>query len=100
MKIRVFAKRPDSVWHVTNVENNLPNLQRYVGGHIETVTIAKDVVIICNEDGRILGLPYCCTILNCDFFGDLLIAGVDGDEFADVPITFEVAKAIGICKNN
>lgn len=98
-KIKVFAKRPDSNWYVTNVSNTLENLQRFVEGYIETATVAKDVVVICNEEGLIRGMPRSCTILNHDFFGPVLIAGVDGDEFADVPITFAEAKAIGLCKD-
>ena len=97
--IRALAKRPDSKWYSTNVSNTLENLQRFVEGYIETATIAKDVVVICNEEGRLKGMPYCCTILNHDFVGPVLIVGVNGDEFADVPITFAKAKELGLCKD-
>jgi hypothetical protein len=92
--IRALAKRPDSKWYSTNVSNSLENLQRFVGGYIETVTFAG-LVIICNEEGRLKGLPYCCTILGHDFVGDILIVGVNGDEFADCPLTLAEAKRIG-----
>ena len=85
-KIRVFTKRPGcpprSVW----VTNSLKNLQNAVGGYIETVTLTADLVVICNEEGRILGLPHNCEICGVDFCGDIIIAGVRGDEFADVPV--------------
>lgn len=55
-----------------------------MGGYIETCTFASDAAIICNEEGRLLRLPYNCTLLGLDFFGTVLIAGVKGDEFASV----------------
>ena len=77
-KIRVISKRPGcpprSVW----VSNTLENLQRNVGGYIETVKLATDMCVICNEEGRLLGLPHNCTICGVDFVGDILLVGVKG----------------------
>lgn len=84
-KIRVFAKRPDSGWYTTWISNSLENLQRYVGGYIETVGLFKDACIVCNEEGRLRGLPYNCEICGVDFVGDILLVGTNGDEFCDVP---------------
>lgn len=67
------------------MENTLKALQREVSGYIETVTIASDAVIICNEEGRILGLPDNCRVCGVDFVGTVLIVGTKGDEFCDVP---------------
>ena len=58
MKIRAIIKRPDEEYgHVSYISDTLENLQRTVGGYIETVTIASDMAIICNEEGKILGMP-------------------------------------------
>lgn len=85
-KIRVYALRTDrDTGYVTNVSNSLENLQRFVGGYIETWSPFSNWTVICNEEGRLNGLPYNCTIMGQDFYGDILIAGVDGDEFADIP---------------
>ena len=93
-KIRVISKRPGcpprSVW----VSNTLENLQTAVGGYIETVKLATDMCVICNEEGRLLGLPHNCTICGVDFVGDILLVGIKGEEFADLPITFEQAKGV------
>jgi hypothetical protein len=92
-KIKAIVKRADEpVGHMTNISCSLENLQKHVGGYIETVTIARDLVIICNEEGRLLGLPHNCRIAGVDFVGDIVILGVDGEDFADVPITFEEYK--------
>lgn len=93
-KIRAISKRPGcpprSVW----VSNTLENLQRYVGGYIETVTFATDMCVICDEEGRLKGKPYNCTICGVDFVGDILLVGVKGEDFADLPIDFQRAKEL------
>ena len=48
-KIRAIVKRPDEKYgHVTNISCTLKNLQRIVGGPIETVSFGPGAVIICN----------------------------------------------------
>ena len=84
-KIKVIVKDPGKPARVVWISNRLENLQRTVGGYIETVTISTDVVIICNEEGRIRNLPYNCTILGADFFGTIFLAGINGEEFGNVP---------------
>ena len=81
-----------SVW----VTPSLENLQAYVGGYIETVTLADDLVVICNEEGRLMRLPHNCTICGVDFYGDIIIAGVDGDgeDFTHIPLPFAAMKAV------
>ena len=85
-KIKVFTKRPDGIPRSVWVTNSLKNLQNAVGGYIEAVTLAAALVVICNEEGRILGLQHNCAMCGVDFCGDIIIAGVRGDEFADVPV--------------
>ncbi len=94
-KINVIIKRADEpIGHKTAVSNTLKNLQNHVGGHIECVPIATDLVIICNEEGRLKNLPFNCRICGIGFVGDIIIAGVDGEEFSDVPITFDTYKRL------
>ncbi len=99
-KIKVIIKRADEErGHSTNISDSLENLKKHVGGYIETVTIHKelippelkatgDLVIICHEEGWLQGLPYNMNLFGFNFVGDLILAGVNGDEFADVPFTF------------
>ena len=84
-KIKVIIKRPDEAGHVTNISNTLENLQRTVGGPIECVTIAEDLVIICNEEGKLRGLPYNFTCCGDRFVGTIIMAGRCEDEFTDIP---------------
>lgn len=93
-KIKVITKRPGqpprSVW----MANSLENFQTAVGGHIEAGTLAKDMAIICNEEGVINDLPYNCTICGVQFFGDIVLVGVKGDEFADLPLEYKDMKRL------
>ncbi|MBQ6621547.1 MAG: DUF3846 domain-containing protein [Mogibacterium sp.] len=91
-KLRAIVKRPDEEFgHMTNVSVSLKNLQNLVGGYIETVTLGPinpDLVVVCNEEGRLMGLDYNCTVAGIDFVGDIVVLGMDGDKFSDIPISF------------
>lgn len=65
-------------------DNTLEAFQEAVGGYIETVTIQDGVVIICNEEGRLMGLEPNVDINGIDFVGTILAVGVKGDEFASL----------------
>ena len=93
-KIKVLIKRPDSKIYSTHISDTLENLQKIVGGYIETVTLWQDATVICNEEGRIKELPYNCNIAGVDFYGTVIIVGVDGEEFGDVPIDLKEAKIL------
>lgn len=83
--MKAIRKKPGCTPEIIEVENTLKALQTEVGGYIETVTIASDAVVICNEEGRILGLPDNCRVCGVDFVGTILVVGRDRDEFCDVP---------------
>ena len=82
--MKVIIKEPGQRPRVTEIENSLSELQQAVGGYIETVTLAEDCCIICNEEGRLQGLPYNLTFCGVSFVGTILFVGVAGDEFADL----------------
>lgn len=83
--IEVIIKEPGKAPYKKEISNKLYDLQKEVGGFIETVTIGSNLVIICNEEGRLIGLPYNCTLLGIDFVGTIIIAGMKRDEFTSVP---------------
>lgn len=91
-KIKVIikepAKKPRCVW----ISNTLENLQKTVGGYIETVTVASDMVIICNEEGRLRNLPYNCDVCGVSFVGTIIFCGVSEDEFCDIPVDYQALK--------
>ena len=91
-KIRAIVKRPDeAIGHMTNVSNSLSNLQRLVGGHIEAVHIGN-VVVLCNEEGRLKNLPYNCwvggEVTGTAFVGDIVVVAEKDGDFIGLPEDF------------
>lgn len=66
------------------MENELRPLQQEVGGYLESVTLAEDVCVLCDEEGRLKGKPYNTTVCGVSFVGTVLIVGVAGEELADL----------------
>lgn len=93
--MKAIRKKPGCEPELVEVENTLKALQQKVGGYIETVTIASDAVVICNEEGRLCGLPYNCRFVGVDFVGTILVVGRNKDEFCDVPAFFKMAVQHG-----
>lgn len=83
--MKVIYKAPGKPAELQEIENTLEALQAAVEGYIETVTVDPCTVIICNEEGRLNGMRYNCNLLGLQLFGPILVAGVDGEEFCDVP---------------
>lgn len=69
--MKVIYKAPGCPPEPREIPNTLAELQDCVGGNIETVTFASDAVVICNEEGRLLGLPHNC------FFSRRQLRGTD-----------------------
>lgn len=93
-KISVLIKDPGKLPRHVWVSNRLENLQKIVGGPIETVTLADNCVIICNEEGRLIDLPYNCRFCGVDFVGTIILVGIKGDEFADAPGDLNLWKSM------
>lgn len=77
-------KAPGCPPEFRDIPDTLEALQEAVGGRIETVTLTTDSCIICNEEGRLQGLPHNVRFLGVDFCGPILIVGIDGDEFCSL----------------
>ena len=86
--VTAIVKRPDElVGHMTNVSDRLETMQTTVGGYIETVTLDRQVVIVCNEEGIIKGLDPNCAVCGIPFYGTIVAIGYDNKgNFSDIPI--------------
>ena len=78
-------KTPGEKPEVIDIPNTLEALQDKVGGHIECLPISTDACLICNEEGLLLGLPYNGVFLGRPIVGPVLVVGVQGEEFTDIP---------------
>ena len=100
-KLKCIIKRPDEQYgHMTNISDTLENLQETVGGYIETVTLGKGLVMICNEYGKINGLEKNFYCFNDCIVGTVIIIGHKGEEFCDIPIDFKTWKQLLKSWNN
>lgn len=91
--MKALIKNPgDESFREIITENDLKSLQRLVGGYIETVTLATDACVICNEEGRIMGMQPNCNYCGIDFVGPILIVGVDEADFCDCPMSVAMAN--------
>ena len=59
-KIRVLIVEPDKLPYEKMILNKLEDKQEIVGGNIEYTQLDNDdnVLLICNEEGKLDGLPY------------------------------------------
>lgn len=70
MKIKGLLVEPYKLPKEIEIENTLENLQSLVSGYIECVYLPKDndVILICNDEGKINNMP-----LNRDIGFDIIV---------------------------
>lgn len=63
-----------------NIKNDLTTLQQQVGGYIQIINPFNDnVCLICDEEGKIKGLPLNRQVGNDIIVGTFIIAGIGDD---------------------
>lgn len=92
--IKALLKKPGEVAKPVMVANDLSAFQGLVGGYIETWSFSTDLVVICDEEGKLKGKPYNVSLLGEDFVGPILLVGVDGEEFTHLPVDVSVLKIL------
>lgn len=90
--ISVIIKEPNKKPERKVIKNTLEAMQKVVGGHIETVTLAENIVLVVNEDGIPLGLPYNCNMFGHTIYGTLMLAGAEGEDFCSLPYEIELTE--------
>lgn len=96
--IRVFVKRPGEALRPQVVENTLRSMQELVGGDIESVTPFTNLAILCNEEGRKIGLPHNVKLFGVDFVGPVVFVGVVRDRFVSVSRSAERIIKAYLCR--
>lgn len=82
--ISIVIKEPGKQWERRELDNTLEAFQHVVDGYIEPYTIADDIAIICNEEGRLRQLDYNLYYLGSDWYGTIMMVGVDGEDFCSL----------------
>ena len=83
--IKIIRKKPGCMAEWIELPNRLEDLQREVGGYIEILPITDGSCLICNEEGKLQGLPENVYFRGDVIVGTILIAGTDGEELDDLP---------------
>lgn len=83
--MKVVVKRPAEKPEVMEIENELHALQEIVGGHIECVGVIDNIVCVCNEEGKLKGLPPNFVLHGDMIVGDVFFCSVGEEDFASLP---------------
>lgn len=74
-KIRILIVEPNKEPYQKKIQNTLKDLQNIVNGYIEVLQLEHNVDIICNEEGKINGLPLNKVVDYDIIAGTFIIAG-------------------------
>ena len=75
-ELKIVLKKVGENPEIMNIENTLEKKQELVGGLIEVVPVLKDILLVCNEEGKLDNLlpnlifPYDYIAGDCFFVGD------------------------------
>lgn len=90
--MKVLFVEPGKVPHETEIEPGLDPLRAAVGGHIELIYPFEDPVgIICNEEGKLEGLPFNRALYDDEgdiydiLAGNFLVVGLGKEDFTELP---------------
>ena len=85
--MKVLVVEPQKPCRVQEIES-LPDMQQLVGGDIEAVyPFQEPVALVCNSEGKLLGLPMNRPLLDKDYLpydiirGTFFIAGLGQEDF-------------------
>ena len=92
--IKAFVKHPNQDPYLTSLSSELDDMQKTVGGYLEEIKIASDLVILCDEEGKLKGKAYNCTFVSHDFVGTLVFVGVKKDIWADCPLSYQEFRQV------
>ena len=89
--IRVLIKPPQKELKEVIINNQLTELQSWVGGMLEMVNITHQLVLICNEEGKLHDLLPNFNFNNDIIMGTVIFARKEGDKLVsmqDADISF------------
>mgnify|MGYP001029427075 CR=1 FL=1 len=84
MNIKVLKVAPGQTPERITMPNTLEAFQEAVGGYIETVGLDTSAVLICNEEGKLAGLPANRQVGGDTIAGTFLIVGAEDGDFCSL----------------
>ena len=99
--MKVLVVEPQKPCRVQEIES-LADMQQLVGGDIEAVYPFQELVaVVCNADGRLLGLPMNRPLLDKDYLpydiirGTFFVAGLGQEEFISLTDEQKYSRSAG-----
>ena len=83
-QLRVLKIEPGKAPEKVTMPNTLDAFQSAVGGYIETLGLDSGAVLVCNEEGKLMGLPANRQVGSDTIAGTFLIAGSADGEFCSL----------------
>lgn len=94
--IKVVILAPKKRPQIMEIEDDLLEYQKIVGGYIESVPIGKNLTAIVNEDGKALGLTPNFSIGYFTIVGTAIVVRDTGDVFYESLTPKQIDEAIQI----
>ena len=69
--MKIVVKKVGQKPEVKEINGELHEMQEIVGGYIECINIVENILCVCNEEGKLMGLPS-----NFAFGGDIIAGDV------------------------
>ena len=79
--IQVLKVEPGKAPKIVTIPNTLEAMQQMVGGYIEVIPL-DDVCLVCNEEGKLMGLPGNRRLGNDVIAGTFFLAGDTPDRWS------------------
>ena len=79
--MKVVVKRVGKIGEIQEIEGSLKVLQYLVGGYITTYPFKNDMLIICNEEGLLMGLYPNLQVGGEFIVGDIVIVKQGKEDF-------------------
>lgn len=106
--MRILVVEPGKKPEIRDIDGSLTSMQKIVGGTIEAIyPWADPVVLICNDEGKLLGLPFNRVLVDKDsghvwdvVAGTFFLCGVpaDSDSFGSLSVSqLEKYRTIFAC---
>ena len=96
-KIRIVYKMPHCEAWITEMPNTNAAIQERVGGYYQVVYMGRNIVMLCNEEGKLNGSAVNFGFGDDLIFGSVVFCGVADDEFCS--LTHKEAEEIAKLMN-
>ena len=84
-QIEVLMVEPGKRPYRTTIDNTLEAMQQKVGGLIECIVLDPESVLVCNDEGKLIGMEGNRRLGSDIIAGPFFIAGDDGEAFQSLP---------------